>query len=286
IYLASNATNETGGDIITIEVEKQNPTITIEVNNTNVIIGESVTISGVVTDQLGNTVMTGDVTVYINGTEYPTTIDDGVYAVVNVTGVAGIYTVNATYHGNDTVNPVNSSNVQFTVEKINTFTNVTILNNTVGNVTIDVVVTENEEESSTHLGYSDVITNGTIRVTVDGESQDFTITSRNTTIVLNVNPIRIDTTEQVEVQVEYLENWKYLGSIGVDSDTGEDLTEINADPVASNVTINVTPNPQNITRDVTISGRVYTDLGDEVTSGQVEVTVDGNYLGFFDLSDE
>ena len=55
---------------------------------------------------------------------------DGNFTARIQTDSNGTFTVNATYHGNETVEEANSTSLEYVVSKIPTMTNVTILNNT------------------------------------------------------------------------------------------------------------------------------------------------------------
>ncbi|MDO5825623.1 MAG: carboxypeptidase regulatory-like domain-containing protein [Methanosphaera sp.] len=263
IYLASNATNETGGQLIVIDVDKQVPTITIELDNDNVTIGDTVTISGVVTDQLGNPIVGGSVTVYINGTEYPTTtVDGGVYTVENVTGVAGVFSVNATYHGNDTVDSADSSTVNFTVNKIPTITTVEILNNTIGNITIGVKVTNTTDPE-------EPVSEGTVVVKdlMGNTLVDAQLENGEATI-----EIPCDTAGDLAVIVEYQETDIYQASKAKNESAigtpQEDITIIGVNKIPTNTTVVILDTTLG---NVTIGVNVTNSTGDNVEKGEVIV---------------
>jgi hypothetical protein len=109
-------------------------------------VDEYLTVYGSVYDGRGQLIEEGTVHVVINNAtgiygQEDCTISNGVYAVNAKYPVSGKYNVTATYTISDTQN-VTSDVDFFKVNKIPTITNVSIINNTVGNVTIDVVVKE------------------------------------------------------------------------------------------------------------------------------------------------
>ena len=133
-------------DTIEIPVEKQNATIDISVDPTELIIDEYVTIKVNVTDGMGNQITNKDnVDIYINNVAISKDlieVVDGNFTARIQTVSNGTFTVNATYHGDTTVNEINSTSIDYVVNKIPTQTNVEILNTTYGNVTIKVNVTD------------------------------------------------------------------------------------------------------------------------------------------------
>ena len=280
--------------IVSSNFQVVSPVITITSDRQMIFVEEFITLLGSVTDGYGR-ILTGgivNVTVYdkegnLHKSFNCSLNESGIYLGNKEYFESGTFTANATYFLND-VPVARSNSVEFNVTKIHTITNVTILNNTVYTVTIDVRVTENESVREYEWGSTDakgnIITNGTIRVTFNRQSKDYELKGANTTIVLDVDPVDITTTLELPFTVEYLENWKYINSTGVNSTTGEKIETIAADPIGSNLTVTVSPNPSWIGKDVTISGHVFNDLQEEITSGKVRITVDGNDRGLVDIT--
>ncbi|MBO7719290.1 MAG: Ig-like domain repeat protein, partial [Methanosphaera sp.] len=275
IYLSSNARNESlpsgssDENITYIDVVKQNATITINTNKDAVVIGEDVTIYGTVTDGMGLPIAEGTVNVNINGTVYQTEIKDGLYSLTNITVAAGEYTVNATYLGNDNISSQLSDNVEFTVNKIPTTTTVEILNNTAGNVTIEVTVTNMTGEL--------VNTGEVVIKDADGIITTGTLTGGKATLV-----IPTENTNTLYVNVSYIENTHYYASNATNSSSTtpeyENVTVIDLVKQEASITIEVV-NPSVIMGEVvTIRGQVYDGMGELVTSGDVDVCVDGTVI--------
>ena len=260
-------------------------TITIKVDRKEIYVTEYMTISGNVLNGDRTPVSEGKVNITLsNGTSYLLDINesDGSYNTTNCYLNNGTYIATATYILFD--KEIVSNEVSFEVNKIPTKTEVTIINRTVENVTVKVTVSENVEGDNSNPGYHNIIKDGFIRVTENNIPKEQEIDG-TTTLVLNITLDNVES-NTVPVTVDYLENWKYCSSTGIDTSTNEDLNEITVDPIGSNVTIIVTPNPQNITKNVTIYGKVYTDLQSEITNGTVEVIVDNKNLGEYQLTND
>ncbi|RAP44698.1 MAG: hypothetical protein BZ136_08640, partial [Methanosphaera sp. rholeuAM74] len=274
-YLPSNARNASliEGDpdenVTVIDVTKASATISISINATNVTIGESVNVSGAVRDEYGN-IIAENVTVVIDGIEYPATfLENGTYTVTNVTTKAGVFTVNATYTGSESVEGVTSESLNFTVNKIPTDTVVEVLNNTVGNVTVEVTVTDND---------ANPITTGMLNVTVDGKTTQVEVSSPTTQIKLDINDVG-----DIAVKVEYQENDRYLNSTGINKDTipsggqpedGEVLENITTTKQVAAITVAAQPSNTTIGQTVTITGNL-TVYDEAIADAYVEVSVDG-----------
>ncbi|MEE3418592.1 MAG: Ig-like domain repeat protein, partial [Methanosphaera sp.] len=265
--------------------------ISITLNRPEIYVDEFETIFGSVTDISGRKVTTGKVNVTISNesgyiTSYLVDVDSesGLYFTTNRYNIEGTLYANATYILGDKI-IANSTTKSFVVSKIPTITNVTVVNSTVGKVTIDVSVRENATPTATSSGYTNPITEGKLNVTVNGESKLFDITGSTTPIVLDVDPVNINTTETVDFTVEYIGDYKHNSSFGVNNTTGEKITEFTASPIGSNLTINVVPNPVQTGENVTISGQVFDDLGNLIKSGKVNVSIDGVFQGEYDINE-
>ena len=272
IYLSSNARNQSSQsgssdeNITYIDVAKQNATITINTTGDLVVIGEDVVIYGTVTDGMGMPITEGTVNITINDTTYQTPIANGVYTLTNTTMAAGTYTVNVTYVGNENISSITSENVYFTVEKMPTVTTVEILNNTAGNVTIEVTVTNNT---------GDLVKTGTVTV----NNATGTITTASITDGKAVIVIPTDSTSTLNVNVSYTENTHYYSSNATNSSSTSPEYEniIIIDTVKQNASINIEVLNTSVIMGevVTIRGQVTDGMGRIVSSGNVEVVVDG-----------
>ncbi|RAP44067.1 MAG: hypothetical protein BZ135_08845 [Methanosphaera sp. rholeuAM6] len=276
IYLGSNATSNVNtpgsGDenITVIDVTAQSATITANATPSEVLIGEQVVINGTLVDGMNKPIADAAITVTINGTDYPTTTNaKGEYNVTNVTSTAGVQEVTVSYAGNDTVNAT-STTTQFTVNKIPTSTVVQIVNKTVGNVIIDVAVTDKDSQA---------VTSGQLEITVAGKTTTQNVTGETTRITIDVNSVG-----DIPVSVKYVENEVYAESRGVDNDTisaggkpedGQTLENITTEAQTATITVNATPNKVHIGETVTITGKLVDDKQKAIADAYIEVKVGG-----------
>ena len=227
-------------------------------------MGEVVTIRGQVYDGMGNLITEGNVDVVVDGQTVHATIEDGYYTIENATYTAGVYDVNATYLGNATVDSVTSETVDFTVNKMPTTTVVEVLNNTAGNVTIDVVVTNSSGEA---------VTSGQFNVTVAGKNVTVDVAGANTTVKLDIADAG-----DVAVSVTYLENENYTASDAIDKASGEVLENITVGLQNATITVNATPSAAIVYQDVTINGTLTDGMGKPIADAYVEVIVNGTSI--------
>ncbi|RAP49999.1 MAG: hypothetical protein BZ136_02345, partial [Methanosphaera sp. rholeuAM74] len=274
-YYASNATNSSAtspGDenITVIDVVKQNATITIALNNDSIVIGDSVVISGVVRDGQGNTVTSGRVLVDVDGNQKTVSITDSKYTLEYTPTEIANYTVVATYLGNDTVNNATSRTLRFTVGKIPTKTSVSIINTTVGNVTIRVNVTNTTDVNVIKGNITVYDMNGNALV-------NKSLTDGTADIVI---PVEHD--GLINVIVSYDENDLYLSSNATNSSAAGTPSEevIVIDVAKQNATITIRIDDDNVTigDKVTLNGVVTDGMGNPVKDGNVTLSIDGvNY---------
>ncbi|MBO7719630.1 MAG: Ig-like domain repeat protein [Methanosphaera sp.] len=270
-YYASNATNSSAAtpdeNITVIDVVKQNSTITIEVNNDSIVISDSVVISGVVKDELGNVITHGQVLIDINGDKKTVDITDSKYTLEYTPSDIANYTAVAKYLGNDTVSESTSQPLNFTVGKIPTKTNVTIINTTVGNVTIGVNVTNLSDENVIKGNVTVYDMNGNVLA-------NNTLTDGLANITI---PVEHD--GPVSVVVTYEENDLYLASNATNSSaTGTPSEEIIViDAIKQDADITIALSDDNVTFGdvVTISGTVTDGMGQPIPDGTVTIDIDG-----------
>ena len=245
-----------------INVEKQTGTISIGLNTTELIIGESVNITGVVMDDEGNAI-TENVYVTIDGVDYDDVLflDDGSFSLVNVTVKAGTFTVNATFTGNAKVDAMVSENRSFTVDRIPTVTTVEILNDTVDNVIVDITVE----------GNNSFIKEGTVTLTVNGKTVTVPLSGEtNTTVPLNISVVGT-----AYVTVGYDGDDIFAPSIGNDTETGKELTDITVSMQQSTITVSVEPNETYVGKTVKINGTLVDGKLNNVDNVYITITVDG-----------
>ena len=265
-YTSDNTNYTSSINMSSFLVKPRATNMTIE-HNGPIRVGENLTVSGYLIDELGDLVVNTHVNITVGNQKAENVIVDG----------NGYYehdftlTHNDTYiitveYLNDSMYYISSTNkTEYKLEKVATSTNVTIVNSKVYNVTIDVVVTENTTK------YNESITDGYINVTVGDKSKLYHITGNTTRITLD-GDMNITTTDPLDFKVEYVENEYYYNSTGVNSTTGEVITEFTAAPLSSNITVFVAPVVQNITRNVTIFGEVFDEYGNIVEEGIVTIS--------------
>ncbi|MBO7719687.1 MAG: carboxypeptidase regulatory-like domain-containing protein, partial [Methanosphaera sp.] len=256
-----------------VDVTKQftvkTPVITIN-ELSDIYVGETQRIYGIVTDGYGRAVTEGSVNITLsNQTNLTCTLDsNGMYSIEPTFTKNGTYILNASYILNDKIRGT-SENRQFNVLRIPTTTTVRILNSTIGHVAIDVIVQENVPGK-----YTGYIQEGVINVTIPGinggNPVQYPIAGVNTTISLD----DIENVGTIPVTVIFNGTEKYVESTGLNiSDPSEEFTHIDVEPIGSNMTIAVNPDPVVSGSDVVISGRVYDDAGVEITEGTVNIKI-------------
>ena len=248
-----------------ITVDKQKATISIELSAENLTVGDSINVTGIVRDEMGN-IVKKNVIVTIAGTDYPVTfLENGTFIVTNKTLTAGTFVVNASFNGNEYLESVSSENLTFTVNTITTKTVVQIVNTTVDNVTIDIVVTDN---------YGNILDSGELEIIVAGKSTTKTITGNTTRVKLD-----IDDVGDIAVTVKYLENSIYSNSTGIINNTissEEILENITTTKKLATITVNATPNTVNVGQIVKITGKLTDEMNNIISDAYVEITVNGD----------
>ena len=215
IHESSIGKDENGESQIVINSKNQTATLTINVNTTETYVGEKININGTLVDGLNN-VINGKINLtFTNGTHTAITevnVVNGRYSHNRTVNMTGVVNVTASYLGNDTINPANAT-ANYTIDKLPTSITLAVVNNTVGNLTISVQVTENYhnvvlEEGHITIEYGTTIVSDAV---LDGAITLFNITStsqapititvnftENNTHAFSTNTI---TTSQLERQV-------------------------------------------------------------------------------------
>ena len=268
VNFTGNLTHEfSTNNINTGLLERQVGNLTVSANNT-VKVDQTLTINGTFLDGMGQAAQR-EITVYIyNSTgdlvkEISTSItnEDGTFTVPYVPTRNGTYTVNASYVGGDVIAPITSEPYTFTVEKVNTTTDVTVLNTTAGNVTIKVKVTDE---------YGNNITSGRLNVTVDGTSdiKEFTNVDEYT---LKLEGILTNGTHSVTVEYPGTDD-KYNPSKGNSTDTNQELTSIDVLVQQSTITIFKDAVKIYVGDNITIYGRLTDGMGNAIKNAVVNLT--------------
>ncbi|WP_323736121.1 Ig-like domain repeat protein [Methanosphaera sp. ISO3-F5] len=243
---------------------KTNMTI---VTNDNLCVGDDLIVSGLLYDEFDEPVVNTAVNISVGDEIFlPVYVDDNGHFEQKFTiRKNGTYTVKVEYVNNTDYYVGSINNTSCQINKIPTITNVTVINDKLYNVTLDVLVREN------HTNHKNIIESGFINVTVGDKSKLYPVSMISTRIILD-DIVNITTTDPLDFKVEYVENEYYYNSTGVNSTTGEVITEFTAAPLSSNITVFVTPSVQNITRNVTISGEVVDEYGNIVEEGNVTIS--------------
>jgi hypothetical protein len=246
-------------DFNKLTVVAQTPTLTINATPANSSVGDVVTITGRLQDAFGANIVGREVIVTINGTTLRNTTDaNGRYTVYYTSARNGTFTAVATYNGNSTINPTTNT-TNFTVNKIPTTTNISLLNSTVGNVTINVTVYDNE---------TNPITRGKFNVTIVEMDKTFTVDIDGDSTNVGLNITEADTT--FHVKVDYLGDNKYINSTGLTSDELDEIV-INTVKQDATITIEAIPNEVYVGRNVLIQGTLYDGMNNPIT-GKINLT--------------
>ncbi|RAP47188.1 MAG: hypothetical protein BZ135_02635, partial [Methanosphaera sp. rholeuAM6] len=227
-----------------------------------------------------------DIEIYVNNTAIPKTnitVVDGNFTVSIVKDKLTIeedsitFTVNATYKGNATVNAINSSSLDYVVNKIPSVTNITILNSTYGNVTIRVNVTDARDPS---------------KFAYDGSIYVYDFISGSKKLLYypptgNID-IKLDdvTNNLLKLLVQYSGTEVYLNSTARnESAFGLDKDVIRIDVQKAPSTTNIEQVLSNKSGNVTLAINVTNATNDLISTGHVIIVnaTDGTVLGEGDL---
>ena len=254
--------------ITTITVKTHNSILTIDVTPVNSTVGTVYNISGNFVDINGTAIVGASLKIDINGTIfYFTTVENGYYSINYTSNHEGNYTVNVSYVGDDIINATSNSTT-FKVNKIPTNTSVYIVNNTVGNVTLNVTVTDVDGNPI----------NGTLNVTIGTNTKQVTIVDGEIIIDLESIGLGIDTTEEITAKVVFIGNDTYLNSTGIDARTLEDETpsefnQITADKESAVIGVDVYPLDTTIGNIYSIFGSLNDTNGKAIKYADVNITV-------------
>lgn len=273
IYLSSNAigNKDKNTNITECEVIKQKATINIELNPKVTVLYDNVYIEGTVLVN-NKPITSGKVNINVHGKIIPVDINkDGSYNLTYNAIKAGNYIVNATYPGNTNISAVTSNDVNFTVEKIPTKTNLKIVNSTYGNVQVEVIVTNVTGTP---------ITTGTVNVTFANGTviKEVNLAGTGGKVLVNIPTTSLD---DLLINASYVENDKYASS-NSHGNTGdedkENITVIKVTPL--NPTISIEINDNNVTygEKVIISGKVTNSTGQPAPKGEKVILTINNTI--------
>ncbi|MBE6493956.1 MAG: Ig-like domain repeat protein, partial [Methanosphaera stadtmanae] len=253
------------GSSAVVEIIPDKRDVSLDADLTNSIVG-SATLFVEVSDSItGEANATGNIVVTIDDVEYNGTIENGI-AIVDLSDLAvGSYSVDVAYVGDDYYN-AKTVTTGIVIERRNTTTTVSIVNNTYGNVSVNVTVNAVDQGSTP-------VTNGTI--TVNGET--YNVTGESTVVPVSVDIVGANVT------VNYMGDDTYNGSSAV----------VEVIPDKRNVSLD-----SDLTNDVVGSATLFVEVSDSITgefnaTGNVIVTIEGakyngtieNGIAVIDLSD-
>ena len=253
----SSSSNQTS-----FNVRKINTNLSIDIID-DTTIESDITISGVLTDEFGNTLSNTSIVIIINGQEYTTTTDnDGKYNYIYTTSTLDENIVSVNYLGNNKYSP-SSNQTSFNVRKINTNLSIdTIDDTTVGrDITISGVLTDE---------FGNILANTNITIIVNGNIFKATTDVNG---VYNYG-YTIDVTGLHRVDVIYSGNTTHFPSNNNTSfnvrkiDTNLSINTINDTTISSNVEVSGTLTDEyenilpNTTITININGQEYTTTTD------------------------
>ncbi len=255
VAFTGNATHKPSNNQTSFSVRKINTNLSInDIDNTT--IGKDITISGVLTDEFGNTLPNTSIVIIINGQEYTTTTDDdGKYNYIYTTSTLGENIVNVNYLGDNKYSP-SSNQTSFNVRRINTNLSIDTIDDTTieSDITISGVLTDE---------FGNLLANKEIIITING--QEYTTTTDNDgkynyTYMVN-------TLDQNTVIVNYLGDNKYSSS--------SNQTSFNVRKINTNLSINDV-NDTTIGQEIEISGVLTDEFGNNIPNATIKIIVNGN----------
>jgi protocatechuate 3,4-dioxygenase beta subunit len=245
-----------GNNTQTVDVEKQNPAITIDPIK-DPVTGKPTNVTGTVKDENGNPVANQPVNVVVNGQTIPTTTDkDGKFSVP-VTPKDGANTVTVSVPESGVYAPTNVTQT-FVAEKIGT----KIINLKPSNqfpvVSEPVTITGNLVDEN-----NNPLTNTPVTVKV-GDKTFTTTTGSLGKFSVSYTPTEV--AKGVNITASYAGNNTHLASTN--------KTWMDVEILGTNVTVNPITNAT-AGNPVTVSGTVKDERGNPVANQPVIVTVDG-----------
>ena len=255
VSFIGNATHKPSNNQTSFNVRKINTNLSIDTID-DTTIGSNITISGILTDEFGNTLPNTSIVIIINGQEYTTTTDnDGKYNYIYTTSTLGENIISVNYHGDNKYSP-SSNQTSFKVRKINTNLSINDVNDTTIGQEIEISGVLTDE-------FGNTLPNTSIVFIING--QEYTTTTDNdgkynyiyTTSTLGENI----------VNVNYPGNNKYSPS--------SNQTSFNVRKINTNLSID-TIDDTTVGRDITVSGVLTDEFGNILANTNITIIVNGN----------
>ena len=255
VAFTGNTTHKSSNNQTSFNVRKINTNLSIDIID-DTTIGSDITISGVLTDEFGNTLSNTSIVIIINGQEYTTTTDnEGKYNYIYTTSTLGENIVSVNYPGNNKYSS-SSNQTSFNVRKINTNLSIDIIDDTTieSDITISGVLTDE---------FGNTLSNTSIVIIING--QEYTTTTDNDG---KYNYIYTTSTlDENIVSVNYLGNNKYSPS--------SNQTSFNVRKINTNLSID-TIDDTTVGRDITVSGVLTDEFGNILANTNITIIVNGN----------
>ncbi|OED30098.1 S-layer family protein, partial [Methanosphaera sp. WGK6] len=261
----------------------------IDVVITNNTVGNTTINVTVIDSETNKTIPNADVIVTLpNGTNITGKTDENGNLSISVDLPVGNNDLNVTYPGDETYNGTNTT-VNVNVGKRNSSTSASVVNNTAGNVTVNVVVTDAingnmissgditiRDDTGSIIGTGSIVDGNAVIITNIIQTGDYTLNvsysgneeyTGSSTILDDVNVIGRDTNIDVVITNNTVGNTTINVTV-IDSETNETIP--NADVI---VTL---PNGTNITGKTDENGSVIIPIDVPVGDNNITVTYVGN----------
>ena len=246
-------------------VRKINTNLSInDVNDTTK--GQEIEISGVLTDEFGNTLSNTSIVIIINGQEYTTTTDnDGKYNYTYMVNTLDQNTVIVNYPGDDKYNSATTFTT-FNVRKINTKLFINTINDTIVGQDINVGGVLKDE-------FENILVNTTVEITITnpkGTKNTYTTTTNEEGMYSVTYAGNIDGTYKVEVN--------YIGNNTYNSSSNE--TSFNTRKINTKLIIDSIENTT-IDTNIFITGKLVDEFGNIVPNTFINITVNNNMIELY-----
>ncbi|WP_455645532.1 carboxypeptidase regulatory-like domain-containing protein, partial [Methanosphaera sp.] len=236
-------------------VRKLDTTVTVSPID-SVDVGKVVEITGVLTDENGETIADAEIIISVNGIEVAKVITDaqGVYTIEYTTILVGENTVDVNYEGNGTYNPSKTATT-FEVTKIDTKLTLDSIKDTTVGATTTITGTLVDEEGN-------ILSNAKVTVTVNGVEYAVTTNSEGKFEVSVEEKLATD----VNVEAVYAGDDTYYSS--------SDKTEYNVRKLDTTVTVDQIDSVD-VGKTVEITGVLTDENGETIADAEVIISVNG-----------
>ncbi|RAP53398.1 MAG: hypothetical protein BZ138_01120, partial [Methanosphaera sp. rholeuAM270] len=265
-YNNATYTEQTHETLTSVTLKEHNSTLTLEVNPVIDRVGTVFNISGNFVDANGTAIVGAKLIISVNNSYYNDSVvtgEDGYYSVNFTSSAEGNYTVTVRFNSNGVVNStVNTTTLR--ADKVFTNTSVRIVNNTQGNVTLAVNVTEADGTP---------ITNGVLNITVGDKTEQYAFSEEENIISLKDIGLNIDSTTPVSVEIVYLGTNVYVNSTGKVAGSDDEFNQIVADKEFAVISVDVDPRNVTVEKIYDIFGNLTDINGNIISDANINITV-------------